>query len=500
MSMVAHGYGIAATASPNIIFSNILWGYIVRSLPAIGGVLGYSIATFAALFVAWAATIYLLKRSGSSWLAATAISMLVFTRAVLFPQFTVNAGLLATVAVLALVVHSRKRQPSLAAAAALLGFIGFIIRAEEFALVAMVALPVLIGRRLYRDRAAILAILALIIAATAAINFDGQSYEGPGWAQYSQLNASRAPYTDFGADELLLKRPDILARYGYTKNDVELIHRFFFVDHTISNPVVLTRMRADLGIRSQLKTAYRPGVDAIAVLWQPEILPMVLAAAVFFCLAPSLSIACSWLVLFGTLFVMGAVGRGGLLRVEVPAVALVCTLSWMRAYASMASIGRLRKWIGAVVTIAALLFTARALYPLTINAARTVAEQQAAVAKFPRSVVVAWGAGMQFESIFPPLARDAAERSAIKIMPFGVFTYAPFSVAYAEEQRGRGFVTRIRSDRGVLMIAEDDSIARLKVWCSERFNGEFRQQVVQSAPYVRINRVWCSGGNGAGTP
>ena len=35
MSMVAHGYGVAAFGSPNLIFSNVLWGYLVRAVPQI---------------------------------------------------------------------------------------------------------------------------------------------------------------------------------------------------------------------------------------------------------------------------------------------------------------------------------------------------------------------------------------------------------------------------------------------------------------------------------
>ena len=38
MSMVAHGYGIASIGSPNIVFSNVVWGYLVRLLPEINGI------------------------------------------------------------------------------------------------------------------------------------------------------------------------------------------------------------------------------------------------------------------------------------------------------------------------------------------------------------------------------------------------------------------------------------------------------------------------------
>ncbi len=43
MAMVAHGYGFASTGSANLLFSNVLFGYIVRVLQGVGGLQGYSV-------------------------------------------------------------------------------------------------------------------------------------------------------------------------------------------------------------------------------------------------------------------------------------------------------------------------------------------------------------------------------------------------------------------------------------------------------------------------
>ena len=94
MSMAAHGYGIAATGSPNLIFSNVIWGYLVRSIPQINGVLGYSIATMLVLVIFGMVMLYALRRLGFGWLVSLAVLALVLVRPILFPQFTINAGLL----------------------------------------------------------------------------------------------------------------------------------------------------------------------------------------------------------------------------------------------------------------------------------------------------------------------------------------------------------------------------------------------------------------------
>lgn len=115
--MLAHGYGIAASGSPNIVFSNVIWGYLVRALPSVAGVDGYSIATLGVLILVGAVILHGLTRLGSHWLTATAAVMLLLVRPVLFPQFTVNAGLLAVAGLVCLAVHARQRSPLLSGVA-----------------------------------------------------------------------------------------------------------------------------------------------------------------------------------------------------------------------------------------------------------------------------------------------------------------------------------------------------------------------------------------------
>lgn len=56
--MVAHGYDVATRESPNLIFSNLFWGYLVRLITEINGVLGYSIAMLSVLIAVGTAVIF----------------------------------------------------------------------------------------------------------------------------------------------------------------------------------------------------------------------------------------------------------------------------------------------------------------------------------------------------------------------------------------------------------------------------------------------------------
>lgn len=359
-------------------------------------------------------------------------------------------------------------------------------------LVMGVSSPFIVTKRLHRDKRCLLIGILLSAAIVAASAWDRLGYQGQDWQQYDALNASRAPYTDFGADQKLLQRPDILKRYGYSTNDVELIRSFFFVDHQIADPSVLRNMRSELGADGLLTGGVRSGLDAIATLRQPEILPIVVAAAVLFFLAPSLPGAGAWLIFLLALFATGTVGRGGLPHVDIPAVSALLLMSVTQLYRMPERIAMPRRLAGIMVSAGALGLSGYALYPETTEASKVIAEQQASLARFPDEVVVAWGTGMKFESIFPLLAHDAHARS-IRVLPLGVFTYAPFSVGDFEEKHGRGFVTRVRSRDGILMVADDSKMDILAIWCKERFGGELnKREVAQSTPYIRIDRVWCA--------
>ena len=94
MSMVAHGYGLAATSSPNLVFSNVIWGYLVQSCPQMNGLLGYSAATLVTLVICGMTILIGLRKVGLDWITGSATARCLLARPILFPQFTINAGLL----------------------------------------------------------------------------------------------------------------------------------------------------------------------------------------------------------------------------------------------------------------------------------------------------------------------------------------------------------------------------------------------------------------------
>ncbi len=132
MSMVAHGYGIAAQASPNLVFSNTVWGEIIQLIPEINGLTGYSIATLVVLLTSACAILFFLRALGAGILISTAAISLIILRTAVFPQFTINSGLLTCASVLALLDYNKSHKKTSLILFGALGYFGYLIRFEEF--------------------------------------------------------------------------------------------------------------------------------------------------------------------------------------------------------------------------------------------------------------------------------------------------------------------------------------------------------------------------------
>lgn len=140
MAMIAHGYGLSDSGSPGLVFSNVLWGWMVMHL-GVAGWQGYTVGQYAAVWLSCLALCYSLYRCRAPVLLAAALLIAAFVPTLLNMQFSITSGLLA-VAGLALALSGGgegSRWPW-AAAAALLVF-SALVRFNEFLLVMCVVSP-----------------------------------------------------------------------------------------------------------------------------------------------------------------------------------------------------------------------------------------------------------------------------------------------------------------------------------------------------------------------
>lgn len=470
MSMIAHGYGVAAIGMPNLIFSNVLWGYLVRAIPEVNGILGYSIATLGVLITLGAVLFFGLYRLGAGYVASLSMLILILGRPVLFPQFTMNAGLLLVGAVVCWHLFARWNNWGALLLGCLLAFSSYLVRSQEFLLVFAVALPLLPWRAQLWRRSSQVAFLSLISAMVVSTAIDHQAYQGAEWKAFNELNPVRAYFTDFGVGEYLKQRPDILARYGYSTNDVDLIGGWFFVDPKIANPTNLRAMLSELGSLPSQENSLANAWFGVKTLWHPNLVILLLAALLLAVLRPSWQVAASWLIMIVAVFALGLLGRPGVLRVYVPLISLLVVAPFFAT--GEASVWRNR--LGVCALLVAAIFNASHIFSESTAAEINAEQVRLELAAFPVDPVVIWGAAFPFEAIYPVLGESPS------VMPYqfyglGVSTLAPFSVAFAEQVNGRSMMDLLVRVKGIPIIATEEQFRYLNAYCVEHLHGQLKE-------------------------
>jgi MFS family permease len=487
MSMIAHGYGLTAYGSSHLVFSNVLWGYLVRAIPDINGVLGYSLATLSVLLVISWAILYFLLRLGAGYLPGLFAVALLIAIPTLRPQFTVNAGLLTVAAVLGWQVHARLGGISSLIIACLLAFFGYLIRSQEFLLVLGVALPLLPWRALRERRQMQIAILLLGVAIISATAFDRWSYSGPEWQPFLEFNSARIPFTDYHAGEHLKKHPEILARHGYSPNDMDLMANWFFVDPQIADPKSLNEMLAELGPLPLQAGSIQSGFSAIKTLFIPMFLPFWISGIILLVLMPRWPVALAWLLCLAALFTIGFMGRPDALRIYVPLMTLLMLAPLV--------VGKYRKgarlWMATTTLLAACIGNAYLYIPDALAAKQWTQQVWRDIHGLPAGPIVSWGGSFPFELAFPVLANDLNSRN-IKLYGLDSFTHAPYSVANTEQIAGRGLIERLQTTAGIPIIAIPTMLEMLRIYCKEHLNGQLQGFSAYKSRSLTVQQVRCT--------
>ena len=488
MAMVVHGYGIAAAPSAHLFFSNVLWGHLAQLLDMPSMIPGYSLASLATLTLAGAGLFVGLAHSGVQRGVCAAAVVLILARPLLFQQFTVNAGLVTIAALLAWQHGARcGRRAALYGGCGLL-FIAFLIRAPEACLVLMVALPLLPWSWLARDRHAQIAIVMLVLALLAAQVIDHRAYQAPAWQAFTTLNPLRAIFTDFGAREAARAHPQVVREHGYSANDMELIGSWFFVDPDVADPKRLRALLASLGSAPLVLHSLPLATRGMRNLWHPDLVALFAAAVLLGLRQGGWRVAASWALLLGAILVIGIAGRSGpLLRVYVPLLSLlvIAPLVWSR-------LSQRRTAVALTILIAAAALNGYRVIKQSLGKQQQAASLRRDLAGFPTQPVVIWGATFPFELVYPVLGPTPTTQS-YQLHGLGVFTLAPFSVAYAQELAGNGFITRLRSAEGLHLIATQRQVSLLATYCKEHLGGALESLPTPPLGALPVSRQRCLG-------
>ncbi|MCK5923934.1 MAG: hypothetical protein KAG66_23570, partial [Methylococcales bacterium] len=183
-------------------------------------------------------------------------------------------------------------------------------------------------------------------------------------------------------------------------------------------------------------------------------------------------------------FVLGLLGRPSILRVYIPLVSLLVVAPFL-----IGRMNTLRIRIAAGTLLVASTLNATQVFSeskaLTIQAVNT----QEGLKGFPNEPIVTWGAAFPFEAVYPVIGPSPAE--SYQLYPLGVFTLAPFSVAFQEQKRQRSMIDLIVKEEGIQIIATDQHYDYLEKYCSERHHGLLHEITAQKYGGIVVSRRRC---------
>ena len=474
MAMIAQGYGLAAQASPGIVYSNVIWGWLAMHLGTPFRIPGYTWLAYATLLASAAGVAWAMLRKAVPGLLAMTLLLAMFARALLEPQFSITAGYAAAAGLaLAFCIESRRDWP-MAIAACLLLLLGSWVRFQECLFVCVVAAPFLLWH-LYRQYGmpGFRPLLATLIAAAALAGscklLDYAYYSGPQWQQFREMNAMRRPFTDYGLHSYFADKPDLLGQAGMTDNDMDLIGDWFYLDDKVFNPQSLGTLLQDLSPGARLEF----NLERSPTLARPFETPLVYLLALVGVLAVLISrhkrvAIAAVLCLLACILVTLLLGRPGVPRVfpgPMAAIALLALLDHgpgKRWLASLAGLGLL----------AGVCYDGYGLYQAHVWQAHVGGLVQRKVcALHLQDLQVVWGAPVGFSDryLYSPTSSED-DRCALRLYHVGVLQLLPGNLQRLHAATGgKDLIPALLAGQPLYFITNEGRLEKLRQYLQEHY-------------------------------
>ena len=423
MAMIILGYGISAAPDPGTVFQNILYARLVQALPEWLGLQKYGVASYALLLAAGLSCGVALHRAGAPAVLAAAAIFAVFAPTLVYPQFTLLAGLLAVAGLLVLVAPGAHLSIAECVLGCLLLILGALVRLDEVLLVGAVVAPYVVvaagGGRVRRFAA--LAFAAVIISAAAFVN--RAHYAGDEWRDFHAVNKHRVWFTDYGYARYFMRYPLDAVIAGFTFNDLRLLHSFFFADPRVFSPQRFDRATRYMNPLLWMLSNLSPAGELTRPFTHPHSLALLALLALLAWRLRGRQLYWAIGLVGIAMLLAGLVGRAGLTRILIPPIAGIVLLSlagWRTAWVPP-------RWLqGSAVAIAVALAIALGIQ----NADdRTEARKLRAVfCALPADrLYIVWGHTVPFERVYAPFGHLAMQ-CPLQFYGVGVYSYAPFAL------------------------------------------------------------------------
>jgi hypothetical protein len=469
MSMALHGYGIASQSSPNLIYSNVLWGKFLQIIPDINGIISYSLVTIAIMILTGSIIFNNILRFNKSSIFGILVFLLIMIRPLLFPQFTINSGLLFTASITAFLIYLKEEKKSDIIIFTLLLFCSFLVRKEEFILLLLLLIPVLEFSKLFNDKNIVISTVILFIFLIVATLIDHLAYSDISWDKFRSIRAATMPIIDFRISELLLSNKEILDKHSYSPNDINLIGNFFLIDPHIVDPKRLSNLVADVSFLHSPKYYLNQISLGISTLFTYEILPLFLISLLFLINNKDKRLVVIFILILFVIIILSILGRPSNIRVVYPLFVFFIVTSTLLTEIKFKAYHLFIFYIVVIINTVIVLYQSKIAE--TENAAIKKSFQEEV---FP--ILGAWGAAYPYEKIFPVLQKRSEINHSQKLYQLAVFTHAPFSNAYEYNVNNMGMIDGVINDAEGFKVATSDYLANLfKIYCLEHHNLLFKE-------------------------
>lgn len=487
MSMIAHGYGAAQKPSPLIYFSNLYWGKIVQAIPTIGGWHGYSIATaitiVISISVSWAAII----SEKRNFLLSASIIVCVLIYPILFPQFTLTAGMAACAAILSLKKYLHHLNSTWLAISLLLGITSFLIRPLELFFVCLVALPLINWRSLLSHKQAWGAGAVFLILISFATIQNNRSYNAPEWDYFNKNLPTIQKITGWSYAEELKNDEKLLKKHSLSPIDVELAYRWMWFDIDQTKFDNLQNAIDQISNRSKLNAGWQERVmKAINALFSKEIIFLTLFAAIAATFIKAKTLWVSWAIFICAIAIIGALGRPGEIRIYIPVISLLLMSSIFYKDDNHTDICNWKVLLALILS----LLHASNLISESLNREKSHHEM---LAKFQNlnteNYVAGYYSTLKANHIFALDKSAKISSNFNNLYLFGWPALMPHSVSYDAENKGAGFKAKFHSPNGVWIIINSTKL--LESYCHEK-GFKFETLKKRSTQTGHARKIRCS--------
>jgi hypothetical protein len=407
-------------------------------------------------------------------------------RPLIFPQFTINAGLITVISIIFLKLYEIRNIKSLLLTSCFLFYFGYLIRSEECLLVLFISLPFLNWRILLKRSFLHKFLLALFILLVLSSFINYQSYQTPDWIEFKETAKVLGPLVDFGGSVLLSQHPQIYEKYSYSLNDLNLIGSWFFVDPQIIQTKTLQSMLSLLGPISMQENTIQNIWLSMKAIFDSNLLPLTLGALLLFTLKRNQSLLFCFILYFISVSTLGLLGRPGIIRVYVPIISFLFIVSFVTTYHS----SRVNKYLSTFILLLTMCWNSSYILKSynELNLNRNLI--QANLTGFPTNNFVNWGGSFPFELVYPVLFTNPGTLS-FKIYSLGGLTFAPFTNTYIADKNGNALPSLIVNNNGIDIIASKEHLNMLAIYCMERLHGRLHQISATQHGSIILSRQRC---------